>query len=108
MKQPLELTTFLMAFIAIALGSNAPAEELTGSQIYLQLCARCHGAEGEGTKKEYPQPLVGKRSLEQLARYIAKSMPEDDPCKLKPAEAQRVSEYIFDTFYSPAAQSRQK
>jgi len=81
---------------------------LTGAQMYRQMCARCHGSEGEGSKKEYPQPLTGKRSVEQLARYIAKSMPEDDPGKLKDPEAEKVAVYIFDAFYSPAAQARQK
>jgi mono/diheme cytochrome c family protein len=86
----------------------ADENPLTGAQIYRQMCARCHGAEGEGVKKEYPQPLAGKRSLEQLTRYIAKSMPEDDPGKLKGPDATKVAAYVFDNFYSPAAQARRK
>jgi cytochrome c553 len=84
------------------------ADDLTGAQVYRQMCARCHGAEGEGSKKEYPQPLIGKRSLESLVRYIAKEMPEDAPGKLKAVEAENVAAYIYDTFYSPEAQARQK
>ncbi len=76
--------------------------------MYRQLCARCHGAEGEGTRTEYPQPLVGKRSVEQLGRYIAKSMPEDKPGTLSAPKAEKVAAYIYDAFYSPAAQARQK
>jgi cytochrome c len=73
----------LAIFALLASPCAATADDLTGAQIYRQLCARCHGAEGEGTKTEYAQPLAGKRSVEQLARYIAKSMPEDDPGKIK-------------------------
>src|SRR5258708_7176361 len=73
----------LVLLAAATCPAMAGADELTGAQIYRQMCARCHGADGEGTKKEYPEPLAGKKSLAQLARYIAKSMPEDDPGKLK-------------------------
>ncbi len=84
------------------------AEELTGVQVYRQMCARCHGAAGEGSKKEYPQPLIGKRSLESLARYIAKEMPEDDPGKLKAARRKMWPPMSSTAFYSPEAQARQK
>ena len=103
--------TGLAAIVLLALGAHltpAAAAELTGSQIYRQQCARCHGAEGEGNKKEYPQPLAGKRSVAQLARYIAKSMPDDDPGTVTRPEADKVAAYIYDAFYSPAAQVRQK
>ena len=43
-----------------------------------QTCAACHGAAGEGTKEYYPKPLAGERSVPQLARLIAKTMPKDD------------------------------
>ena len=75
--------------------------------IYQQKCARCHGKSGEGAK-EYPQPLVGNRSLEQLTQYIARTMPEDAPGTCTGAEAEKVAAYIFDAFYSPAAQARIK
>jgi cytochrome c553 len=98
----------LAVLAAAAVPARASADDLTGTQIYRQMCARCHGAEGEGTKKEYPQPLVGKRSVQQLARYIAKSMPEDNPGTVKGPDAARVAAYIYDSFYSPAAQARHK
>ena len=57
----------------------AAAEGRTGGQVYRQMCASCHGAAGEGTAAKYPHPLVGNRSVGQLARYITKNMPEDAP-----------------------------
>ena len=68
------------------------------------MCARCHGAKGEGTKK-YAQPLIGDKSVAQLAAVIDRTMPEDDPDKLDAAGSKRVAEYIYDAFYSPAAQA---
>src|SRR5262249_43293421 len=64
--------------VASPSSSVAGANEPTGAAIYQQKCARCHGKSGEGAKA-YPTPLVGNRSLAQLTRYIAKSMPEDAP-----------------------------
>jgi hypothetical protein len=87
--------------------SIAGAQEPTGAAIYQQKCARCHGKSGEGSK-EHKQPLVGNRSLPQLAKYIARSMPEDAPGTCTGAEAEKVAAYIFDAFYSPAAQARIK
>ena len=46
--------------------------------------------------------------MPQLARYIAKSMPEDDPGKCAGPEADKVAAYIHDAFYSKAAQERNK
>jgi hypothetical protein len=86
---------------------GAGAGEPPGAAIYQQKCARCHGKAGEGTKA-HPQPLVGNRSLAQLAKYIARTMPEDDPGTCTGADAERVAAYIFDAFYSPAAQARIK
>jgi len=89
--------------------SKAPAPPppvvQTGLQIYEKMCASCHGAKGEGGK-DYPEPLVGERTLEKLAVYVRKKMPEDKPGILKVDEAERVSKYIFDAFYSKAAQAR--
>ncbi len=78
----------------------------TGQQIYQQKCASCHGAAGEGTDDHYPRPLVGERSVEGLARLIARTMPEDDPGTCVGAEAEKVAAYIYETFYSKAAQAR--
>jgi mono/diheme cytochrome c family protein len=84
------------------------AEESRGEQIYRRQCASCHGANGEGTPEDYPQPLIGDRTLPRLARYIEKSMPEDDPGTCVGEDAEKVAAYIYDAFYSKAAQARTK
>ena len=83
------------------------AADTTGEQIYRKKCASCHGAAGEGTKK-YAEPLIGERSIPQLAKYIAKSMPENDPGTCVGEEADKVAAYMHDTFYSRAARERNK
>ncbi len=89
-------------------GAGSPGlaqEKLNGEQLYKQMCARCHGPQGEGTPK-YAYPLTGDWSLQRLAAYIDRTMPEDDPDKLDAAGARAVAEYIYDAFYSPPAYAR--
>jgi mono/diheme cytochrome c family protein len=78
----------------------------TGEQIYRQMCASCHGASGEGTDDHYPRPLIGERSVPKLANYIAQTMPEDDPGTCVGPDADKVASYMYDAFYSKAAQAR--
>lgn len=78
----------------------------TGEQIYQQHCASCHGKEGEGVATEYADPLVGERSVASLAKYIDRWMPEDNPKLVTGDDAMRVARYMFDAFYSPAAQAK--
>jgi hypothetical protein len=93
-------------FLAAGLCTGvARGDEPAGAAIYIQKCARCHGKAGEGAK-EYPRPLVGNRSLPQLTKYIGKFMPDDAPGTCKGPDAEKVAAYIFDAFYSPAAQAR--
>ncbi|WP_397569634.1 DUF1592 domain-containing protein [Schlesneria sp. T3-172] len=81
---------------------------LTGEAIYQQKCGSCHGAQGEGKTAEYPHPLVGDRSIGELAEYISRTMPEDNPGTCTGEEAQRVAEFIHEAFYSATAQARNK
>ena len=98
---------FGSALVALALlAAPAPAEETrTGEQIYKQMCARCHGAKGEGAKN-YPLPLTGDKSLPQLTAVIARTMPEGEPEKLDAEGGKRVSAFVYDAFYSPTAQAK--
>jgi hypothetical protein len=83
------------------------AETRSGEQIYRQQCASCHGAKGEGSD-EYERPLTGDRSLLQLERFIAKSMPKDSDKKCTGEDAKKVAVYIYEAFYSKTAQERNK
>ena len=76
-----------------------------GEQIYRRQCASCHGPAGEGSV-DYPRSLAGDRSPAQLARLIAKTMPEDDPGTCVGEDAEKVAGYIHEAFYSRAAQAR--
>ena len=86
---------------------HAFVDKPTGEQIYQQQCLSCHGKHGEGSK-EYGHPLEGDRSVGQLAKYIAKSMPDDDPGSCVGEDADKVAAYIYDAFYSKTAQARNK
>lgn len=95
--------------IALAWSLFAPAvsgaDPKAGEKLYRMHCVRCHGPTGEGTKK-HPQALAGTMPIAALAKLIDKTMPEDDPDKLNAAQSADVAAYIFDAFYSPAAQAR--
>jgi mono/diheme cytochrome c family protein len=107
-RRRVNVALLLASSLALPPALAAAPQDRTGEQIYRQTCARCHGASGEGTKDDYPHPLAGKRSLEQLTRYVAKSMPEDDPGTCVGEDAKKVAAYIFEAFYSPVAQARNK
>jgi hypothetical protein len=95
------------ALVCLIGADDVSAQEMPGAIVYQKKCASCHGKNGEGAK-EFPQPLVGKRTLMQLSSYIAKNMPDDAPGTCTGEEAEKVAAYIFDAFYSPAAQARNK
>ncbi len=77
-----------------------------GEQVFRQQCAPCHGKNGEGAAA-YSRPLAGDKSPAQLAKYIAQAMPPG-PKHASPADAAKVAPYIYDTFYSPLAQERNR
>jgi cytochrome c553 len=103
---PIGLVTFGLVFgmsdVAVA-ASGDP----TGEQIYRQKCVACHGANGDGSE-DYPRQLAGDRSVAQLSKLIAKTMPEDDPGTCVGGDADKVAAYIYETFYSKAAQAKNK
>ncbi len=85
----------------------AAAESPSGEQIYQARCVVCHGKAGEGSR-DYPRALAGDKSVAQLARLIAKTMPDDDPGTCVGQDADKVAAYIYDAFYSKTAQARVK
>lgn len=80
----------------------------TGKEIYAALCARCHGPNGEGTEDHYPERLTGQLSLGELTKLIDETMPSKEPHKCTGTDAALVAAYIFETFYSPLAQERNR
>ncbi len=89
-------------------GAVPPESDERGRAIFLERCASCHGRGGEGVKGEYSRPLVGDKSVVQLARYIEKSMPDESPEECVGEDARLVARFIYDTFYSPIAQARNR
>ncbi len=85
---------------------SAADDAATGEQIYQQQCAKCHGAAGEGVLDQYAKPLIGDRPLDDLTRLIVETMPEDNPEACVGRDAEKVAAYVYDSFYSKAAQSR--
>ncbi|MEO6809780.1 MAG: DUF1592 domain-containing protein [Isosphaeraceae bacterium] len=98
----------VLAGLGVALApSTARADgSPSGEQIYRQRCASCHGANGEGTAEDYPQPLAGEKSVKKLSKLIHKTMPSDDPGTCSKEDSDRVAAYLYDAFYSPIAQAR--
>ncbi len=92
----------------VLLPGTVAAADLTGEQIYRQQCASCHGASGEGNPAKYEYRLEGELSQGDLAKLIAKTMPKKAPRKCTAEESRKVAAYIYDAFYSPAAQARNK
>jgi cytochrome c5 len=101
--------SFLTSLLAVAVTATIAAgdEPNRGEQIFKTQCAKCHGAHGEGTK-QHRDPLIGDRSVAELAKLIEKSMPEDDPGKCTGDDAQAAAEYIYGEFYSPLARARNR
>ena len=94
-------------FATIVLAFPSSAAEPTGAELYASKCASCHGAKGEGSKK-YKRSLEGDRSVLQLSKYVAETMPEDAPGTLSQTDAEKVSAYLHDAFYSPVARDRNR
>lgn len=99
----------LLVSWGIGSGGNAAvaaASEPAGKEIYRRHCVDCHGPHGEGVAEEYDSPLQGDKSIEKLTRLIDKYMPDDDPGQCVGPDAEAVARFIYDAFYSPAAQAR--
>ncbi len=101
MTRPL-LSSILLLGSAIRLTGAPPG----GEAIYKEMCASCHGRQGEGVAGKADEPLYGERSLEALGNYIDRKMPEDEADKLNAEDAATVAAFIYDAFYSPTARAR--
>lgn len=95
------------SLFALFFASLAGAADVhPGAAIYKTQCASCHGEMGEGVAGKFDEPLTGERSVEALAKKIARTMPEEDPDACVGEQAEQVAAYIYDAFYSSAAQAR--
>src|SRR5947209_9586309 len=105
--RPIRCVTWLLLLVPFwgqeLLAASRP---LAGREIFRQICAKCHGRNGEGVKGKYDDALHGDWSLEKLTRYIDKSMPEDAPEKCVGPDAESVARFIYDAFYSREARVR--
>ena len=68
---------FGVLFLGVVTVATAAAEH-PGLAVYREHCSHCHGDGGRGTA-DYPKPLAGSLSVNQLAAYVEQTMPEDDP-----------------------------
>lgn len=79
-----------------------------GEEIYRDSCADCHGESGQGVEGSYETPLIGDDSIGQLEKRITETMPEGDAESCVGPDARAVAVYIHQTFYSEAAQIRNR
>lgn len=77
-----------------------------GKSLYVQQCASCHGANGEGGTDGYDEPLYGDRSLADLTRVIEETMPEEEPDLCQGADAALVAEFMYGAFYTDEARAK--
>ncbi|RYG24191.1 hypothetical protein EON82_11615, partial [bacterium] len=95
--------------LALRVTAGAQAKQkpaATGEAIFAKKCASCHGAKGVGGPG-FPKPLLGSRSVTDLGKFIAQSMPPG-PQKTPLPEAQKIAAYMHAAFYSPLAQERNR
>lgn len=79
-----------------------------GQSIYTKHCLSCHGEGGRGKTENYEDKLVGDASIGELTEVIANTMPEEDPDLCVGEDARAVAEFIHASFYSEAAQLRNR
>lgn len=79
-----------------------------GGEIYLAMCASCHGDRGEGVDGAYSNALIGDDSIGQLTRVVAETMPEGSPEDCQGEDALAVATFMHHAFYSDAAQLRNR
>jgi len=85
---------------------KVPAVAAPGEKVFRQQCAGCHGEKGKGGPG-FNKPLVGSRSVAELANFISKQMPPG-PKKCSVPDAKSVASYMYAEFYSPVAQERNR
>ncbi|MCA9175537.1 MAG: DUF1592 domain-containing protein [Planctomycetales bacterium] len=85
-----------LVWIVAPVAAEEPGQP-RGAEIYRRQCAKCHGANGEGSADQ--APLRGEHSVTALADVIARTMPEDRPELCQGDDAAAVAAYIHGAFY---------
>jgi hypothetical protein len=101
------MTHLALVLTLVSVSAGLAADGPTGEQLYKRKCASCHGADGQGSKS-HPKSLAGDKPLAELTKVVHKTMPEDDPGTLSAADAAKVTAFVYDAFYSPDAQLRNR
>lgn len=101
------LRRLLLAFVVVLPATGvARGEDKTGEQIYRERCVACHGQRGEGVAEGYPEPFAAGRSLDELSRLIAETMPSDATEKCTGPDAEKVATYIQEAFLRDGARAK--
>ena len=103
----------LVVFLGVSSPLNAQvaspdAPYRVGKKLYKESCQSCHGDKGQGVNEFYANPLVGDLSIGELSELISETMPEGDPEACVAKDARAVAQYIHHSFYSEAAQVRNR
>lgn len=99
--------TLLALFFLLNL-SVVVAEDEVGKKAYMDKCASCHGALGEGVAGKYDEVLYGDRTLVELQRIVDETMPKDAADQCVGEEAKAVAQYMIDTFYTAEARAKNR
>ncbi len=102
-----KIYSFIIANLCTVIAGMALANEEQGLSLFNEHCSSCHGLQGEGSEA-YPDPLLGNLSINQLAHYIDKTMPDGDPSQVTGKDANLIAETIHSSFYSVIAQEKNK
>ncbi len=81
----------------------------SGSQIYAQQCAVCHGTEGAGKPPAIPAVWgpdafsdgAGMHDISKMAAFVQHNMPINNPRSLTPQQAYDVATYIHSKPHQP-------
>ena len=92
--------------LAAAIGQMSEEDFKRGEQIYASSCADCHGKDAGGVDGIYDSPLTGDLPVSELSKYVEETMPEGDAESCVGADADLVTAYLFQAFYSREAQLR--
>ncbi len=95
------------AVVAIAPTAQSALIE-RGASIYANKCASCHGDQGQGVEGVYPDRLIGDATTGELTKLISNTMPKDEADQCVGEDALAVAEFIHHSFYSEAAQVRNR